>query len=71
MGFRKYQDHEAKVMMNDLLTKPEEFLHHGERFATSVIFSAVYGIRLAQLDHPIMKEFYSLWDEMLEGEFSY
>ncbi|KAM7217290.1 Cytochrome P450 [Rhypophila decipiens] len=67
MGFRKYQDHEAKVMMSDLLHNPEGFLSHGERFATSVIFSAVYGIRLAQLDHPIMKEFYSLWEEMLEA----
>lgn len=55
-------------MLNDLLNAPQEFLAHGERFATSVIFSAVYGVRLAQLDHPIMKEFYSLWEAMLEGK---
>ncbi|KAK3331310.1 cytochrome P450 [Apodospora peruviana] len=66
-GFRKYQDHEAKVMLGDLIKAPEEFLAHGERFATSVIFSAVYGVRLAQLDHPIMAEFYALWEEMLES----
>lgn len=36
-----------------------------ERFAMSVIFSACYGVRLAELDHPAMKEFYSVWEVML------
>lgn len=32
---------------------------------TSVIFSAVYGVRLVQLDHPTMNEFYNVWEDML------
>jgi hypothetical protein len=65
-GFNKYQDYEAKMMMRDLLTVPEGFLGHTERFAMSVIFSAVYGVRLVQLDHPTMVEFYHVWEDMLK-----
>lgn len=64
-GFRKYQDYEAKVMMNDLVHVLDQFLAHTERFAISVIFSAVYGVRLVQLDHPTMNEFYNVWEDML------
>lgn len=63
--FRKYQDYEAKVMLKDLSEAPSHFLAHTERFALSVIFSAVYGVRLQQLDHPIMIEFYAVWEDML------
>ena len=63
--FRKYQDYESRVMLCDLLDRPQGFLHDTERFAMSVIFSAVYGVRLATLDHPIMVEFYSVWEVML------
>lgn len=34
----------------------------------SVIFSATYGVRLADLNHSIMKEFYSIWESMLQCE---
>ncbi|KAK3935878.1 hypothetical protein QBC46DRAFT_346182 [Diplogelasinospora grovesii] len=63
----EYQDYESKVVLSDLIQAPEEFLAHAERSATSVISSAVYGVRLAQLDHPIMVEFYALWTQMLES----
>lgn len=52
-------------MLRDLTQTPEDFFAHSERFAISVMFSAVYGVRLAQLQHPIMKEFYKVWAEML------
>ena len=64
--FRKYQDHESKVLVGNLLNGPERFLEDTERFALSVIFSAVYGIRLAQLDNPIMLDFYTVWKVMLQ-----
>ncbi|KAJ5375883.1 cytochrome P450 [Penicillium cosmopolitanum] len=32
----------------------------------SVIFSACYGVRLENLEHPIMVMFYSIWEEMLK-----
>jgi hypothetical protein len=66
--FRKYQDYESKVMMEALLTRPQGFLDDTERFAMSVIFSACYGVRLAELDHPVMKEFYGVWEVMLKCE---
>ncbi|KFX91307.1 hypothetical protein V490_05975 [Pseudogymnoascus sp. VKM F-3557] len=50
--FRKYQDFESKVFLTTLLDSPSGFLMDVERFAMSVIFSAVYGVRLAELDHP-------------------
>ena len=52
-------------MISALLDRPQEFLMDVERFAMSVIFSACYGVRLAQLDHPTMTEFYSVWEVML------
>lgn len=55
-------------MMRDLLEVPEGFLGHTERFAVSVIFSAVYGVRLARLSHPTMLEFYRVWEDMLKCE---
>ena len=64
--FRKYQDFESKVLLGGLLSQPEGFLMDIERFAMSVIFSACYGVRLAELDHPVMTEFYSVWGVMLE-----
>ncbi|KAF2733120.1 cytochrome P450 [Polyplosphaeria fusca] len=65
-GFRIYQDFESKVLMNALLERPEGFLMDTERFAMSVIFSASYGVRLAKLDHPIMTEYYAIWESMLK-----
>ncbi|KAI9792802.1 MAG: hypothetical protein M1816_001534 [Peltula sp. TS41687] len=64
---RKYQDYESKVMLCNLLDSSERFLRDTERYALSVIFSAVYGVRLATLDHPVMMEFFSLWKTMLES----
>lgn len=64
-SFHGYQDFEAAIMMRDLVEHPQNFLAHTERFAISVIFSAVYGVRLVRLDHPIMAEFYSVWEAML------
>lgn len=55
-------------MLCDLLDHPRTFLYDTERFAMSVIFSAVYGVRLADLNHPIMAEFYAVWERMLQCE---
>ncbi|KAI1080918.1 cytochrome P450 [Whalleya microplaca] len=65
LKFRDYQDYEAAIMLKDLLHAPGEFQAHSERFAISVMFSAIYGVRLARLDHPVMTEFYNIWTEML------
>lgn len=56
-------------MMSDLVDNPDQFLAHTERFAMSVIFSAVYGVRLVQLNHPTMEEFYNVWEDMLNCKY--
>lgn len=66
--FRKYQDYESRILLGNLLEDPKRFLEDTERFALSVIFSAVYGIRLARLDHPAVVEFYTVWGVMLQCE---
>lgn len=66
--FRKYQHYEANVLLCDLLDRPEDFLQETERFAMSVIFSATYGVRIADLNHGMMREFYSIWDSCLRCE---
>ncbi|KAK4998011.1 hypothetical protein LTR66_002682 [Elasticomyces elasticus] len=60
-----YQDQESKVLLQTLLDNPNGFLKATERFALSVIFSAVYGIRLATLEHPVIVEFYRIWETLL------
>ena len=67
MLFRQYQDYESKVTMCDLLDRPESFLHDTERFAMSIIFSAVYGVRIPQYDNPVLAEFYSVWEDNLKS----
>ncbi|KAM3065665.1 hypothetical protein ACMFMF_010886 [Clarireedia jacksonii] len=52
--------------MSSLLDTPGNFLSDIERFAMSVIFSTCYGVRLEHLDHPVMTEFYSVWEVMLK-----
>ncbi|KAK4203561.1 cytochrome P450 [Triangularia verruculosa] len=64
-SFHTYQDQESKVLLQSLLDTPHGFLKATERFALSVIFSAVYGVRLATLDHPIIVEFYQIWNTLL------
>ena len=41
-----------------------------ERYTMSVIFSAVYGVRLDRLDHPILVELNGLLDETMKCECS-
>jgi hypothetical protein len=64
-SLRIYQEFECNIMMGALLERPEGFLMETERFAMSVIFSLSFGVRLARLDHPIMKEYYAIWESML------
>ena len=49
------------MLVSDLLRQPEKFYGDIDRYSLSVIFSAVYGIRLGRLDHPIMVEFIGIW----------
>lgn len=64
--FRKYQDFESTIMLQNLLQTPESFLRSAERYTMSVIFSAVYGVRLDRLDHPILVELNGLLDATMK-----
>ncbi|KAL7928621.1 cytochrome P450 [Trichoderma chlorosporum] len=57
---RKYQEYESRMLLRDLYNSPGEFRHHTERYSTSVIFSAVYGVRIHRLGHPIMNELFDI-----------
>ncbi|KAM0252370.1 hypothetical protein ACHAQJ_007753 [Trichoderma viride] len=64
-GVRKYQDYESIVALDAFCEAPDEFESHITRFAMSVIFSAVYGVRISRLTHPIMIELYDVWEKVL------
>ena len=49
-------------MAESLLGQPSYFLRSVERYTMSVIFSAVYGVRLDSLNHSILIEFNQIWD---------
>lgn len=66
---RKYQDFESLVLVTDLLSQPGDFYSDVDRYSLSVIFSAVYGIRLSKLDHPIMVELFHIWLLMLQRKY--
>lgn len=74
---RNYQNYESMVLLRDLLERPLEFLDHTDRYSASVIFSVVYGVRVASLDHPVIKQIYKAVELMskcgycLLSEFSF
>lgn len=62
---KKYQNYESISLLNALCKDPDSFESHLTRGGMSVIFSAVYGIRLSRLDHPILVELFAVWEKML------
>ncbi|RFU75721.1 cytochrome p450-like-31 [Trichoderma arundinaceum] len=65
-GIKKYQEYETKILLRDLSLTPDKFFTHMERTLSSVIFSAVYGVRISRLDHPIIVELFDLWASILQ-----
>ena len=55
-------------MIETLLVNPNGFLRSVERYTMSVIFSAVYGVGLGDLGHPILIEFNQIWDKEMKCE---
>ena len=60
--FRKYQEYESRQLVKELSESPQTFLRSIERYTMSVIFSAVYGIRVADLNNPTLVEFNDIWN---------
>ncbi|KAI4256950.1 MAG: hypothetical protein L6R42_005934, partial [Xanthoria sp. 1 TBL-2021] len=63
---RNYQEFESRSLLLDLHSHPESFYEDIDRYSLSVIFSAVYGIRLKTPDHPITVELFDIWLLMLQ-----
>lgn len=42
-------------MLSDLLSSPNDFYNHSQRYATSVIISSVYGLRAPTFNHPVIE----------------
>lgn len=64
---RKYQDYESKIALRSTLDTPDQFLSDLTRMSMSIIFSAVYGVRISRLDHPVIAEFDDIWDKFLSS----
>ncbi|KAL7920962.1 cytochrome P450 [Trichoderma austrokoningii] len=62
---RKRQYYEATVSLLALCETPGDFESHTARFSTSVIFSAVYGVRISRLTHPLMVELQDISNEIV------
>lgn len=65
-AFKKYQDHESIVLLDELQREPAKFLASVQRYTVSVIFSVTYGLRVDKLDDPFVSEFTRLLDQKMQ-----
>ncbi|KAF2867757.1 cytochrome P450 [Massariosphaeria phaeospora] len=54
--YRDFQNDESKVVAYDMLTTPEEYVAHFERYATSVVSIIGFGRRVADHKDPIITD---------------
>jgi hypothetical protein len=55
-NYRNLQDDESKVTTCDLLTSPDRYVAHFERYATSVVSIIGFGRRMANTDDSLITE---------------
>jgi hypothetical protein len=58
--YRNFQDDENKIVVYDLLTTPEKFVAHFERYAASVVSIIGFGRRVSSTADPIITEVIAL-----------
>jgi hypothetical protein len=58
--YRDFQNDESKVVAYDMLTMPEEYVAHFERYATSVVSIIGFGRRVGDPQDPIITEVIAL-----------
>lgn len=58
--YRSFQDDENKVVVYDLLSRPDEYVAHFERYATSVVSIIGFGRRVAKTTDPLITEVIAL-----------
>ncbi len=54
--YRSLQDDESKITTCDLLSSPNDFVAHFERYATSVVSAIGFGRRVADMNDPLITE---------------
>lgn len=67
---RKYQEYESTAALAAFCKHPDDYESHTSRFSMSVIFSAVYGVRVSRLTHPLMVELQDTWNEILRSMYT-
>lgn len=55
-GYRSFQDDENKAVVYELLTSPDDYVKHFERYAASVVSIIGFGRRIASITDPIVTE---------------
>ncbi|OCL15379.1 cytochrome P450 [Glonium stellatum] len=58
--YRKFQNDESKIVAYDLLSSPEDYVMHFERYATSVVSIIGFGRRVSTWRDPIITEVIAL-----------
>ncbi|ETS80084.1 hypothetical protein PFICI_07613 [Pestalotiopsis fici W106-1] len=64
---RKYQpvqDAESKVVLWDLLERPDQFYMINRRYSTSVIMSVAYGHRIPSFEDPLITKIFSVLEHL-------
>lgn len=64
--YQPIQDMESKVLLNELLDSPDEFLSINRRYSASVIMLVTYGYRIPSWDDPLIKRIYSVLERFTE-----
>lgn len=55
---------ESLQLMFDLFQTPDNFYQHNRRYSPSIIMCVTYGYRLAPWYHPLIKNIYSVLDNL-------
>ncbi|KAI1623910.1 cytochrome P450 [Exophiala viscosa] len=64
--YQPIQDFESKQLMVELIDSPEKFYQHNRRYSASVVMLLTYGYRLPKWDHPLVKQIYTVLDNLTE-----
>ena len=57
-GYKPIQEAESRRLTRDLLTNPQNFGKHLERYASSVMICVAYGRRVDDMNDPVVKKIY-------------
>lgn len=64
--YRGFQNNESRVLALDMLTTPDKFVRHMERYATSVVSIIGFGRRVASIEDPLITEVIAIMQRAAE-----